>query len=44
MLNQQMVDAFLAGTGLTEVELEPEEMISFMFTAGQSLRELTQGF
>ncbi len=39
-----MVDAFLAGTGLTEVELEPEEMISFMFTAGQSLRELTQGF
>ena len=44
ILNQQMVDAFLAGTGLTEVELEPEEMISFMFTAGQSLRELTQGF
>jgi type VI secretion system protein len=44
MLNQQMVDAFLAGTGLTKVELAPEEMISFMFTAGQSLRELTQGF
>ena len=44
MLNQQMVDAFLAGTGLTGVELEPEKMISFMFTAGQSLRELTQGF
>ena len=44
ILNQQMVDAFLAGTGLTEVKLEPEDMISFMFTAGQSLRELTEGF
>ena len=39
-----MVDAFLAGTGLTEVKLEPEDMINFMFTAGQSLRELTEGF
>jgi type VI secretion system protein len=44
ILNQQLVDAFLAGTGLTEVNLEPEEMINFMLTAGQSLRELTQGF
>ena len=44
ILNQQMVDAFLAGTGLTEVKLEPEDMINFMFTAGQSLRELTEGF
>lgn len=43
-LNQQMVDAFLAGTGLTEVKLEPEAMISFMHTAGQSLREFTQGY
>jgi type VI secretion system protein len=43
-LNQQMVDAFLAGTGMTGVELEHEAMISFMHTAGQSLRELTQGF
>ncbi len=43
ILNQQMIDAFLAGTGLTDVKLEPEEMISFMHTAGESLRELTQG-
>jgi type VI secretion system FHA domain protein len=44
VLHQQMVDAFLTGTGLNEVNLEPEEMINFMHTAGQSLRELTQGY
>lgn len=43
-LNQQAIDAFLAGTGLKQVKLEPEEMISFMTTSGQLLREMTQGF
>lgn len=43
-LNQQAVDAFLAGLGLTNVKLEPETIISFMNTSGQLLRETTQGF
>lgn len=43
-LNQQAVDAFLAGACLTQVKLEPEAIISFMTTAGQLMREITQGF
>jgi type VI secretion system protein len=43
-LDQQAVDAFLAGAGLTQVKLEPEAMIDFMNNAGQLMREITQGF
>jgi len=43
-LNQQAVDAFLAGIGLTQVQLEPEAITGFMQTAGQVVREITQGF
>ncbi|VAW69202.1 hypothetical protein MNBD_GAMMA09-2784 [hydrothermal vent metagenome] len=43
-LNQQVVDAFLSGTGLTQVKLEDDEVIRFMHSAGQLLREVTQGF
>ena len=43
-LDQQAVNAFLAGAGLTQVQLEPEAMISFMNNAGLLMREITQGF
>jgi len=43
-LDQQALDAFLAGAGLTQVEIEPEAIISFMNTAGQMMREITQGY
>jgi type VI secretion system FHA domain protein len=43
-LDQQAVAAFLAGVGLAQVELKPEAMISFMNSAGQLVREITQGF
>ena len=43
-LNQLALDAFLAGAGLTQIKLEPEAIISFMNTAGQLVREITQGF
>lgn len=42
--DQQAVNAFLAGAGLTHTTLKPEEVISFMNTAGQLMREITQGF
>ncbi len=41
---QQAVEAFLDGAGLTQVDLQPEAIISFMTTAGQLVREITQGF
>ncbi len=42
--NQQVVDAFLSGAGLTQLQLEPDEMLEVMHTAGQVLNEITQGF
>lgn len=42
--DQQAVEAFLSGAGLTHVDLEPEAIISFMTNAGQLVREITQGF
>lgn len=43
-LDQQAVNAFLEGAGLTHVDVDPEDMVRFMNTAGQLMRELTQGF
>lgn len=43
-LNQQAVDAFLAGAGLTNAKIEPDKIASFMNTSGQLLREMTHGF
>ena len=43
-LDQQALNAFLEGAGLTHTSLKPEEIVSFMNTAGQLMRELTVGF
>jgi len=43
-LDQQMLNAFLDGAGITHTSLKPEETARFMYTAGRVLRELTQGF
>jgi len=43
-LDQQALNAFLEGAGLTHATIKPEEIVSFMNTAGQVVRELTQGF
>ncbi len=43
-IDQQAVAAFLRGAGLTQIDIEPETIMSFMTTAGQLVREITQGF
>lgn len=43
-LDRKAVDAFLAGAGINNTELEDESIISFMNTSGQILREITKGF
>jgi type VI secretion system FHA domain protein len=43
-LDQQALKAFLDGAGLTQTAVKPEEMIKFMNTAGQVMREITLGF
>lgn len=42
--DQQALNAFLDGAGLAHTSFKPEEIVRFMNTAGQVMREITQGF